>query len=209
MPPNHISKLKLQKHKISGLSPEHTFSGGHFASAEQANSVTFVPKDIAEKHKIFIQPHYALPLLAFQNPKTTLMSCINWGCKIYTNGQYFLSFFGEVDYLDYADLPKDDKFERIQGQLKTLLERKIDVIKNGNSDKKLSQTEQSEILKVVVKKISTLEPEWKIYYHRDYEVDRAELLSFLSKNSSFHYRKAFSLCSDINADYKITESQIT
>lgn len=216
---NYIKKWKLE------LKPEEVFIGSLFVPPDQANAVAFLPKTCIEKCRmqgIKFDGFNGLPVVVFQSPSSQSYYCLDWGCKIQTDGSYLVSFFGAEGYCsgfpisaqDELALPSGDviSFDQwipmTQRALEDMLSKHIEALKQDNPQKKLSQSEKSTLLEKVKQTLSDYIPDMEFFYLADYGADRTEMLSFLSSHASHHYRKVFALIADGDDSYAITENQI-
>jgi hypothetical protein len=218
-PPTTVLKNSMTCH--IAIKPEELFTGSTFVPYEQANAITFIPKALVQQYKqAGIKLDHSLPFIGFKNAQG-VTSCVDWGCKIYPDGKFFLNFFGAQDYYGEMSLGNfnvtfpDGKrvpFNQLMKELKDLIEKtlkiKIDILKTDHPDRKLSQAEITTLLLSVTEQVADLELGWSIFFTADYAVDRSGLVEFLSKNASQHYRKAFSLEANPQNVFKITETTL-
>lgn len=186
MPPYHILNdpavysLPLQK---------NLFSGSHVVSDTEANGLIFLP------YKNVTLTSSTVPLCRFID-KDQKQKCIDWGCRIYSDGRYFVGFHGSERY--YPELT--EHISRIKESIESAITKQLEAFK---TPPQLSQQQITEILRKVKNLISTIDIGWDVLPISDYNVDRSELIDFLKLNAGNHYRKGFALVSDPVKTYEI------
>lgn len=223
LPPYGQIKNTMKKYNLLDLKPEEFFMGSLFVPAEHANAIAFLPSELKKTYlKVGATFNDSLPLVAFKNMKSNSNYCIDWGCKIYPNGKFFLNFFGGRDYYQSKGLSDDLSIvlpngkEIISNQLipslkeiiEIALQQKIDLLKKGDPEKMLSQTEIMGLLTLVKEELYKFNFRCESFFLADYAIDRSGLVSFLSAKAGHHYRKAFSLTADPYTIYKIDETTL-
>ncbi len=212
----------LKRDKLPERRLNEYFMGSKFVQPEHANSIAFLPDVCEEQYRnqgVTLAPFSSLPYIAFQKDSSQPKYCIDWGCKIYTDGSFFLKFFGAEGFcaaLPFSPTQKiqlnNEKsvifsqwFPTIEQNIRDFLENEILSMQQHNPQKKLVQSEKTALLQKVKEIFNTLFIGAKDFYMADYSIDRAEMLEFLVENAGHHYRKAFSLFADAENSYAITE----
>ncbi len=214
LPPYGEPLKDFALHKLSKKDPEELFAGSRVTTLDKANAIAFIPKNFMAMMKkaggVFT---HSLPhgIYEFENSKY----CIDWGCKLLSNGQYRLSFSGQEYFIGSIGIAKDRRIQFETGevvsadQMIPTAQKAIEALLVKEIDgKPLSQENMSAILAKVQTVMTKYLPGVCCFYLVDYATDRAEMVSALSKSASHHYRKTFTLKADANQVFAITKEQI-
>lgn len=221
-----IKDMKL--HKVESKSEKDLCKGGRIIAVEQANSVSFVPFSIIEMwEKSGIDFSHSLPLSLLSMPGDSSLAnefpnplfCVDWGCKIFCNGTYSVSFTGAKRYFSSCMqhdqlLPLENVMTLTQWTLDLLKEIKntinvrVKEIKSENPQAQLSQNDVAQLLLKISTVARQLLPLIECFYTADYCVDRTEAMEYLAANAGHQYRKVFQLLAHPEMDYEIVVKDI-
>lgn len=228
LPPYSEVIKDMNRLKIDPKKEEDLLSGSRIVPLAQANTVSFVYKDILEIWKAKgTETDCYLPTSIFKldaaSPfKDSFASShyiVDWGCKIYRDGSCSVSFTGAKRY--FASIrDRDNQLlskEKVEGitqvvlnllkNIRTIISERVKEIKKDNPNELLSQQNVSDLLQII-SKLSEIVLPVKCFYTADYVVDRTEALKYLSMKAGHHYRKRFQLLAHPETDYEIVEKQI-
>jgi hypothetical protein len=215
-PLNYIKKWGLEQ------KPEDFLIGSRFVPPDQANAIAFLPKTCIKHYRKQGGTLSTLPTVVFQSQPSKSYYCLDWGCKIQTDGSYLVNFFGAEGFYSSLGISAQQKMALPNGDvisldqwtpttqraLENVLNKHIEALKQDNPLNELSQNEKSALLEKVKQTLADHMRDIEFFYLADYGVDRTEMLSFLSSHASHHYRKVFGLIADGEDACAITESNI-
>jgi hypothetical protein len=219
LPPYAENIKDIQKNKALEKKPEELLGGSRIIPSNFANAIAFIPSTyIEELKKHGTQFTNFLPTAIFCHEQKNFY--IDWGCKIFSDGNYHVSFTQAEHYLASLGIAPEqpialDTKERIQAkdwvpkirdEVEKMLAEEITKIKETKAV--LSQEEISRLLKKSEEIATKYMSKISAFYSADYSLDRSDAMSFLSKEASHHFRKAFLLKADASATYKIHEESI-
>jgi hypothetical protein len=221
LPPYSEIIKDMQKYHVEEKNTQDLLSGGYIVQSSHANAVAFLPKQYAEQLRISgAKLKDSLPLAIFKSAQSYFY--IDWGCKIRSDGTYYLSFSCEEQYLKSLNISKDRQIKLATGEvvqagqwiptvkksIEKALTEKIESIKGGNSQKQLSQENLTALLEKVKEIAAFYMPGISYFFSADYILDRDAAMTFIASHASHHYRKIFSLTADVNMGYRISIDEI-
>lgn len=225
--PQYGETIKLTKqYNLLEKSPENLISEcGLIVPPDHANAIQFVPvQQVKFLEQSGAKFTYCLPLAISQldsklQPDRSKYYAVDWGCKIYSDGTFNLTFYGEKEFLQSLGISGDTKIKMNSGQIviakdwvltikasiESLLLKEVKLIKENGP---LLQEHLTSLLQKAKEIVLKEMPSAQCYFIADCVIDRAEMMSFLSSNVSYHYRKKFTLEADLESSYKITVEEV-
>lgn len=228
LPPYSEVIKDMKIYKVEPKNEENLLSGSRIVPFEQANTVSFIPSQILEIWKekgTDISSCLPLPLFELDKSSPHIKSfatprfMVDWGCKIYKDGSYSLSFTGAKRFfascLDNNRPPSLEKVDVLTQRtitlitnIKEIINSRVEVIKTENSNKQLSQENVTELLHRISILVKETLPMIECFYTADFVVDRKEALDYLTLKAGHHYRKTFQFRAHAENTYEIVEKRI-
>ncbi|MBA2727995.1 MAG: hypothetical protein H0U49_07470 [Parachlamydiaceae bacterium] len=222
LPPHGEFVRSFKRDGIPERCQNEYFMGNQFVPPENANAISFFPdvlEESARKVGATFATYSSLPYFILQSGPSKPKYTIDWGCKIKSNGSFFVKFFGADGFCaglpikptQNLQLTKERSvifsqwFPTIQQTIEEALTKDISRIQNGDSQRKLLQNEKTALLNKVQKIFDSLFPGAKSFYLADYASDRSEMIDYLLQHAGNHYRKGFTLFSDTENSFAISE----
>lgn len=208
LPPYGENIACLEKNNLEKKDPLHLLVGSRLVPMNSANSIAFFPQALA-KAMDFTESTIidCLPLKAFTIEATEHHFYIDYGCKIQSDGSYFLSFNGlEESYQVIGGI--EPQVPQIKEAVDAMLVKEIETIKSSRSVKVLTHEEISGLIEKVKDVFVTFLPDSQWYTMSDYAVDRNETMAHIREHASHRYRKNFTLIADPVTGYRIDVGDI-
>lgn len=220
-PPNQPGIRGIKFNKLKEKNHEDMLLGDNILqSSKGANAMALIPYLFYNKN---------IPSIPFQikmNLDTQKNYYVDWGCKIFSDWTYKLTFTGIEEYLEdtmtkdclskdrYINegkiilgqhSEKDEKIDlrewypKLKESLEVNLDQQIAEMRKQNPNSKTIPQETVSTLLEAIKKIVDLKfPSIECLFTRDYAIDKKEMLSDLSQNAGSNYRKIFTHVRDEN-----------
>jgi hypothetical protein len=193
------------------------------SSSDQANAIAFMPDNYFKNVKSALENSTCIPLIPINIESNKYY--IDWGCKIFSDWTYSLTFSGEKEWRQcygYNDESWFKLFENIgisyldwipttKEAIKKELDNQIEEMKLKDSETKCNQENRKSLLEKIQDVAEKYIKGVHCFFLSDYAVDRKDLVSLLSSQNNRDYSKVWTF--DFNPDnvdegYKISSNNI-
>jgi hypothetical protein len=185
---------------------KRVFVGSGRVPREEANTVVFLPDVMANIFEEQGQEVACWPIFPVNISSKGGGFLLNWGCKIYDDGKFLVTFSGSQEI--YKDKPESaDFFKDIEFKLGQWFKEQIAIIRQDTPKRRLTQAEKTLLLESAVLQVSVF-LQMTPYYLTDYEIDRTTLRSFLSEHAGNQFRHNMVMKLGENNECEILENSI-
>lgn len=221
IPPYTDILVKRHQYRVEEKTLKELILGGHVVPSGFANTMVIIPcADVARYKQSGENLTRDIPFAIVKTPSGNFS--LDWGCKIYTDGTYRVSFSGQEGFLHSLPFFRKEKIRLHTGvevkldewipvtetAVRASLDKKIKKIKEG-TERDLTPVEITALLEKVQKVVEKYMPGINNFFlYANYEVAAADTLRFLSRNAGHHYRRTFTFASDVERGCVMTIEEI-
>ncbi len=211
----------INQHKLPPQHEKDFIIGGGIVPDTKANAITFLPQSIIKEYRdngfnIESLPSLPIPFFKYANTFTYL----DWGCKIYSNGEFLIKFTGGQEHLlsksiapthsftlaDGQTILSKDLFTKIQNVATEALKEEITRLKEDNPKLCLTQAQKTALLHRVKDIFSRYYGKFSSIYSCEYAVDCSDMLEAL-KDCTGPHRKSYALYTENHSSIVIKETE--